>query len=203
MFMLAESTCFQTRARSGTGADAGLFQREGLAAHRWVRRAGYATIESRVQIKIDDPGGPEIRELLEEHLASVRRLSPPESVHALPIEGLRKPEITFWTVWENRELLGCGALKELDSQHGEIKSMRTVSRHLRKGVAQTLLHHIIGEAGRRGYRRLSLETGSMHAFEPARQLYARSGFTFCGPFADYGEDPNSVFMTKELGIEIG
>ena len=153
---------------------------------------------SIVHIQIDDLSGPEIRELLQEHLASMRLHSPPESVHALPIEGLRKPEITFWTVWENGELLGCGALKELDSQHGEIKSMRTASRHLRKGVAQTLLHYIIGEAGRRGYRRLSLETGSMQAFEPARQLYARSGFTFCGPFADYVEDPNSVFMTKEL-----
>jgi putative acetyltransferase len=151
-----------------------------------------------VHIRIDDLSGSEIRELLQEHLASMRRHSPPESVHALPIEGLRKPEITFWTVWEDGVLLGCGALKELDSQHGEIKSMRTASRHLRKGVAQTLLHYIIGEAGRRGYRRLSLETGSMQAFEIARQLYARSGFTSCGPFADYVEDPNSVFMTKEL-----
>jgi putative acetyltransferase len=151
-----------------------------------------------VHIKIDDLSGLEIRALLEEHLASMRRHSPPQSVHALPIEGLRMPEITFWTVWENGELLGCGALKELDSQHGEIKSMRTALRHVRKGVAQTLLHYIIGEAGRRGYRRLSLETGSMQAFEPARQLYTRSGFTFCGPFADYVEDPNSVFMTKEL-----
>ena len=155
-----------------------------------------------MQIKRDDLSGPEIRELLQEHLASMRQHSPPESVHALPIEGLCKPEITVWTVWENGELLGCGALKELDSQHGEIKSMRTASRHVRKGVAQTLLHHIIGEAGRRGYRRLSLETGSMEAFEPARELYARSGFTFCGPFAEYGEDPNSVFMTKELRVEI-
>ena len=162
------------------------------------RNIRFATIESLVHIRIDDLSGPEIRALLEEHLASMYLHSPPESVHALPIEGLRKPEITFWTVWENGELLGCGALKELDSQHGEIKSMRTAARHLRKGAAQTLLHHIIGEAGRRGYRRLSLETGSMQAFEPARQLYARGGFTFCGPFADYVEDPNSVFMTKEL-----
>ncbi|MBA3777207.1 MAG: GNAT family N-acetyltransferase [Betaproteobacteria bacterium] len=151
-----------------------------------------------MHIKLDDLSGSEIRELLQEHLASMRRHSPPESVHALPIDGLRKPEITFWTAWENGELLGCGALKELASQHAEIKSMRTSSRNLRKGVATTLLHYIIGEAVRRGYRRLSLETGSMKAFEPARQLYARSGFTFCGPFADYLEDPNSVFMTKEL-----
>lgn len=151
-----------------------------------------------MHIRIDDLSGPEIRELLEEHLASMKRQSPPESVHALPIEGLRRPEITLWTVWENGELLGCGALKELDSRHGEIKSMRTAERHLRKGVAQTLLHYIIGEARRRGYRRLSLETGSMQVFEPARQLYARGGFTSCGPFADYVEDPNSVFMTREL-----
>ena len=151
-----------------------------------------------MQIKRDDLSGPEIRELLQEHLANMYLHSPPESVHALPIEGLRKPEITFWTVWENGELLGCGALKELDSQHGEIKSMRTAARHLRKGVAQALLLYITGEAARRGYCRLSLETGSMQAFEPARQLYARGGFIFCGPFADYVEDPNSVFMTKEL-----
>jgi len=151
-----------------------------------------------VHIKIDDLSGPEIHELLDEHLASMRRHSPPESVHALPIEGLRKPEITFWTVWENGELLGCGSLKELDAQHGEIKSMRTAARHLRKGVARTLLRHIIGEATRRGYRRLSLETGSMEVFESARQLYARHGFIVCEPFADYVEDPNSVCMTKEL-----
>ena len=154
-----------------------------------------------MHIEIDDLSGSEIRELLQEHLASMRRHSPPESVHALPIEGLRKPEITFWT--EDGVLLGCGALKELDSQDGEIKSMRTASRHLRKGVARTLLHYIIGEAGHRGYRRLSLETGSMQAFEPARQLYAHSGFTSCGPFADYVEDPNSVFMTKELASKSG
>ena len=151
-----------------------------------------------MHIKIDDLSGPEIRELLDEHLASMRRHSPPESVHALPIEELRKPEITFWTVWENDELLGCGALKELDAQHGEIKSMRTAARHLRKGVGRTLLRHIIGEAMRRGYRRLSLETGSMEVFEPARQLYARHGFTICEPFANYVKDPNSVCMTKEL-----
>ena len=155
-------------------------------------------MESLVHIKIDDLSGLEIRELLREHLANMRMHSPPKSVHALPIEGLRKPEITFWTVWENGDLLGCGALKELDSQHGEIKSMRTASRHVRKGVARTLLHYIIGEAGRRGYRRLSLETGSMQAFEPARQLYAACGFTYCGPFAYYVNDPNSVFMTMEL-----
>jgi len=124
--------------------------------------------------------------------------SPHESVHALPIEGLRRPEISFWSVWESGELLGCGALKELDSQHGEIKSMRTSRPHQRRGVATAMLHHILAEARRRGYRRVSLETGSQAAFEPARQLYARAGFTYCGPFADYVDDPNSVFMTREI-----
>jgi putative acetyltransferase len=151
-----------------------------------------------VDIKIDDLEGPEVYELLREHLRSMSLLSPPESVHALDVEALRKPDVTFWTVWENDELVGCGALKELDPRHGEIKSMRTASTHLRKGVARNLLNHIIEEATRRGYRRLSLETGSMEAFEPARTLYANFGFTYCEPFADYVEDPYSVFMTREL-----
>jgi len=151
-----------------------------------------------MKIKIDDLKGPEIAALLEEHLQSMFLHSPPESVHALDIEALRQPEITFWTVWESGELLGCGALKELDAQHAEIKSMRTSSPHLRKGVGQHLLKHILEEARRRGYSRLSLETGSMEVFEPARQLYAKFGFTYCEPFAEYIKDPNSVFMTKEL-----
>ena len=151
-----------------------------------------------MNIRIDDLSGSEIRELLQEHLQSALLHSPPESVHALDVEGLRKPEVTFWTAWENGELFGCGALKELDSQHGEIKSMRTALLHLRKGVARNFLNHIIEEARRRGYCRLSLETGSMEAFAPARKLYADFGFTSCGPFADYVEDPYSVFMTREL-----
>ena len=151
-----------------------------------------------MQIKVDDLRGPEIQELLREHLRNMHEISPPESVHALDLEGLRRPEITFWTVWEAGELLGCGALKELDAGHAEIKSMRTAARHLRKGVAKTLLTYIIGEAVRRGYSRLSLETGSMEAFKPARRLYASFGFNYCAPFADYVEDPHSVFMTKEL-----
>jgi putative acetyltransferase len=125
-------------------------------------------------------------------------LSPPESVHALDLEGLRKPEITFWTAWSGDELLGCGALKELDPLHGEIKSMRTLLAHRRKGVARAILCHIIDEAKRRAYRRLSLETGSMKAFEPAQRLYASFGFTYCRPFGDYVEDPNSVFMSISL-----
>lgn len=151
-----------------------------------------------MDIKIDALNGSEIHELLREHLRDMALHSPPESVHALDVEALRKPGITFWTVWESGELLGCGALKELDSRHAEIKSMRTSSSHLRKGVAKNLLKHILEEGKRRGYTRVSLETGSMEAFEPARRLYADFGFTYCEPFADYTEDPYSVFMTRGL-----
>lgn len=125
-------------------------------------------------------------------------LSPPESVHALDLEGLRKPDVTFWTAWLGVELLGCGALKELDPAHGEIKSMRTVSAHRRKGVARAMLAHIMDEARRRRYVSVSLETGSMKAFEPAQRLYQSFGFRYCGPFGDYVEDPNSVFMSISL-----
>jgi putative acetyltransferase len=151
-----------------------------------------------VNIKTDDLSSPEVHALLREHLQSMALHSPPESVHALDLEALRSPEVTFWTALENGELLGCGALKELDSHHAEIKSMRTSSTHLRKGIAKALLLHLLEEAKRRRYARLSLETGSAEAFEPARRLYAASGFIECEPFADYIEDPYSVFMTREL-----
>ena len=151
-----------------------------------------------MEIRLGGLDCPEVGELLREHLRSLARHSPPESMHALDLESLRRPEITFWSVWAGGGLLGCGALKELDSRHGEVKSMRTVAKHLRQGVAARLLEHIFGEAQRRGYRRLSLETGSMAAFAPARRLYASCGFRACAPFADYTLDPNSVFMTKEL-----
>jgi len=151
-----------------------------------------------MEIRVDDLTGPEIVALLSEHLESMYSHSPPESVHALPIEKLREPDITFFSVWESGELMGCGALKELDPQHGEIKSMRTVSKHLRKGVGRAVLQHMIEEGKRRGYTRMSLETGSMAAFEPARKMYERVGFNYCPPFADYIEDPNSVFMTMKL-----
>lgn len=141
---------------------------------------------------------PEVAALLREHLHSMTLHSPPESIHALDLDKLRQPDITFWSAWEGSELMGCGAMKELDPLHGEIKSMRTASAHLRKGVAARLLEHIIGEARRRSYARLSLETGSMEAFAPAHKLYAGYGFEFCGPFADYVEDPYSLFMTMRL-----
>jgi putative acetyltransferase len=151
-----------------------------------------------MDIRLDDLSGSQVHALLEEHLRSMAKLSPPESVHALNLDELRKAEITFWTAWSEDVLLGCGALKELNARHGEIKSMRTAIAHRRKGVARAMLAHIIEEARKRSYSRLSLETGSMQAFEPAQSLYATFGFTYCRPFADYIEDPNSVFMTRSL-----
>jgi putative acetyltransferase len=153
---------------------------------------------TRLQIRIDDLRGPEIAALLEEHLRGMYATSPPESVHALDLGALRRPEITMWSAWQGAELLGCGALKQLERAHGEIKSMRTAAAHLRKGVAAAILREIIDEALRRDYRRLSLETGSGAAFAPAQALYRRFGFRPCGPFAGYVEDPFSFFMTREL-----
>ncbi len=155
-------------------------------------------MHAQIDIRIDDLSGSEISRLLQQHLQSMALHSPAESVHALDLEALRRPEITFWSAWRYAELLGCGALRELDVRHGEIKSMRTASLHLRQGVAARLMRHILEEAEQRSYTRLSLETGSAEAFAPARNLYARFGFHLCGPFADYVEDPYSVFMTREL-----
>ena len=146
----------------------------------------------------DDLTGAAIAALLSEHMAGMRQNSPPESVHALDLAGLQSPDITFWTAWEGDELLGCGALKELDSQHGEIKSMRTAQAHVGKGVASAILAQLMQEASRRSYRRLSLETGSGAAFDPAHKLYLKFGFAYCGPFAEYREDPFSRFMTLEI-----
>jgi putative acetyltransferase len=151
-----------------------------------------------LEIKIDDLSSPEIVELLGEHLRSLAVVTPPESRHALNLDGLRSPDVTFWSAWLGRALVGCGALKELDARHGEIKSMRTAAGHLRKGVGAFVLQHIIAEAKRRGYRRLSLETGAMPYFAPAHALYQKFGFKQCAPFAGYREDPNSLFMTREL-----
>ena len=153
-----------------------------------------------MKIEIDDLSRPAIHALLNEHLQNMYELSPPQSVHALDLDKLRKPEITFWTAWDGAVLLGCGALKELDSRHGEVKSMRTPSALRRRGAGRAILTHIIEVARSRAYERLSLETGSAEAFKPAQALYARFGFTRCGPFGDYAEDPNSVFMTLRLEV---
>lgn len=151
-----------------------------------------------MEIKFDDISGSEIAEFLEEHIREMKSVSPPESKHALDLAGLRKPEIAFWTVWDDGRLTGCGAMKELDADRAEIKSMRTTASCRGKGIASMLLQHILNEAKLRGYRRISLETGSMPFFQPARNLYAKYGFKNCAPFSKYKEDPNSIFMSKNL-----
>ena len=151
-----------------------------------------------MDLRLDDLRHPTVIALLQEHLDWMHRISPPESVHALDLDALRRPDITFWTLWDGEALAGCGALRELAQGQGEVKSMRTAQTHLRRGVAARMLEHILAEARRRGYARLSLETGSMDYFAPARALYARAGFRPCGPFGDYVDDPNSVFMTRTL-----
>ena len=136
---------------------------------------------------------------MREHLHDMVGVSPPQSRHALDVEELRRPDITFWGMWDGDELAGCAALKEICDDHGEIKSMRTTTRYLRQGVAEQLLQHLIDEAIMRGYRRLSLETGSMDFFAPARALYSKFGFSNVAPFGSYVEDPNSVYMSRAIG----
>ncbi len=152
----------------------------------------------QIAIREDDPSRPVVADLLTTHLDTMAQHSPPESVHALDLSGLQAPDVTFWAAWHGSDLLGCGALKELDGRHGEIKSMHTAEAFRGNGVGARILEHMLAEARRRSYDRLSLETGSMEAFAPARALYARYGFSYCDPFADYRGDPHSVFMTLEL-----
>lgn len=154
--------------------------------------------QRELDIREDDLTGDAVAALLGEHLEDMHEITPPGSVHALPLDALRAPDVTFWSAWEGNELVGCGALKEIDAETGEIKSMRTASGHRGRGVGSRVLRHIIGEARRRAYRHLFLETGSMPEFEPARSLYRRHGFSLRGPFGDYADDPNSVFMTKAV-----
>ena len=151
-----------------------------------------------MRIETDDLTRPQVLALLNEHLTNMYELSPPESVHALDVSKLRGSDITFWTVWDDGELLGCGALKELSPTHGEVKSMRTPQKMRRRGAGRAVLSHIVGVARERTYQLLSLETGSAEAFLPAQKLYESFGFTYCGPFGDYKDDPNSVFMQLRL-----
>jgi putative acetyltransferase len=151
-----------------------------------------------MEIVVDDLTGAEIAEFLDEHIQEMRSVTPPESKHALDLDGLRVPEITFWTMIEDGRVLACGALKLLGNDEGEIKSMRVVPDCRQRGVASTMLQHILAEARRKGLVRLYLETGAFEFFEPARRLYLKHGFELCGPFAEYKPDPNSVFMTKSL-----
>lgn len=151
-----------------------------------------------MKIVEDDLSGASVAVLLKEHLEGMARHSPPQNIHALDLDELRAPDVTFWTAWDNGELLGCGALKELNASHGEIKSMRTARAHLRQGVAATMLQHLVDECRRRSYLRLSLETGSGAAFDPAISLYEKFGFEHCGPFSEYRADSFSRFMTLKL-----
>jgi putative acetyltransferase len=154
-----------------------------------------------VEIRLGGLETQQVASLLAEHLEEMHRYSPPESVHALDLDRLRTPDLTFWSLWDGDEVLGCAALRELDPTHGELKSMRTATAHRRRGVAAALLDHVVGEARRRGYRLLSLETGSPAEFAPARTMYAAYGFTPCGPFGPYLDDEFSVFMTLDLGAQ--
>ena len=151
-----------------------------------------------MDIRIDDLQGSAIQALLQVHLDAMYEHSPPESVHALDLDALRHPSITFWTAWDGEELLGCGALKQHSAEHGELKSMRTASAHVRKGVAKAILRHIESAARAKGIQRISLETGPHAPFAAAQKLYASEGFVECGPFADYVLDPYSMFMSKTL-----
>ena len=153
---------------------------------------------ARLEIRQGDLSDPRIADFLEAHMRDMRAVSPPESKHALDLDGLRRPEIDFWSMWQGLELVGCGALKRLDEDHAELKSMRIASVMRRRGAATCLLEFIFAEARRMGFDRMSLETGAMPFFAPARALYERHGFTSCPPFADYRSDPNSVFMTRSL-----
>ncbi len=153
---------------------------------------------SELDVREDDLTGPEVIALLAQHLDDMHTHTPAESVHALDVDRLRADGVTFWSAWSDGRLAGCGALKQLDPTHAEVKSMRTDDELRGRGVAGTLLTHMIAVARDRGYRRLSLETGSNPPFEPARRLYERHGFTYCKPFGDYELDPWSVFMSLDL-----
>jgi putative acetyltransferase len=148
--------------------------------------------------RIDDLTGAPTRALIAQHLASMHESSPPESVHALGVEKLRQPDVTFWSAWVGDTLAGCGALKTIDAQRGEIKSMRVADAFRGTGIGRATLEHIMQEARRRKMTSLWLETGTAAAFTPAHRLYESAGFQRCGPFDGYVEDPFSVFMTRAL-----
>jgi putative acetyltransferase len=156
--------------------------------------------EGAVRIEIDNLSRKEVHDLLREHLENMRAITPPGSVHALDLERLRAPEITFWTAWDEGDggLLGCAALKSWGAEFGEVKSMRTPAARRRQGAGRVLLAHVIAEARGRGYQRLHLETGAAEGFRPARALYESFGFVYGEPFGDYKPDPNSVFMWLAL-----
>jgi putative acetyltransferase len=155
-------------------------------------------VTSGVEIAVDDPRAADVRSLLERHLAFAHEHTPPEDVHALDLSGLLDASVTFFSARRGAELVAIGAIKELDDRHGELKSMHTAAAERGRGVGQAMVDHLVGVARQRGYHRVSLETGTMAAFAPARSLYARVGFMPCGPFGDYRPSPNSAFMTLPL-----
>lgn len=152
----------------------------------------------RLRIVEDDPTGAEIAALLQLHLDEMHQWSPPESVHAMPVDRLRQSDVTFYAAWDGATLAGCGALKHLDGTHGELKSMRAAPQYRGRGVGKAMLLHLLAEARLRGYSRVSLETGRPEAFAPARGLYEAHGFTECPPFADYVLDNFSICMKRTL-----
>ena len=151
-----------------------------------------------MDIRRDDLTGERIITLLRGHVAYMRTITPPGSSHALDLDGLRQADIRFWTMWDQDVLLGCGALKHLDEKSAEIKSMHTTQVRRGQGLGQIMLEHLLACARKSGYEQVLLETGSFDAFVPARSLYEKNGFEYCEPFADYVEDPNSVFMRLAL-----
>ncbi|GAB2834864.1 GNAT family N-acetyltransferase [Microbacterium insulae] len=155
-------------------------------------------MQTTIDIRDDDLSGEATRRLIAAHLAGMHDTSPPESVHALDLDRLRHPSISFWSAWIGGELAGIGALKALDDERGELKSMRVDDRFLGTGVGRALLRHIVAAARERGMTSLWLETGSTAEFLPAQRLYASEGFVECGPFEGYSPDPFSVFMTREI-----
>jgi putative acetyltransferase len=150
------------------------------------------------EITADDPRASDIRDLLARHLEFARSVTPPGHVHALDVDGLLDPAVAFFSFRRDGELLAVGALKQLDAGHAELKSMHTAAHARGAGIGRAVLAHLIGVARDRGCSRVSLETGSMPAFGPARALYASAGFTPCGPFGDYPPSPTSSFMTLPL-----
>ncbi|MEM5527215.1 GNAT family N-acetyltransferase [Gammaproteobacteria bacterium AS21] len=153
-----------------------------------------------LEIKQDDLTGSQIQALLQEHLSDMHATSPAESVHALDLQALKSPSITFWTIWHEQTLAGCAALQKIDDSHLELKSMRSAKQFKNQGIASTMLKFLIAHAKQAGFEKISLETGSMDYFKPAHQLYKKHGFSHCPPFANYVKDINSIFMTLDLAV---
>lgn len=155
-------------------------------------------MDATLLFRVDDLSGDGVRGLIAQHLSEMHAVSPPESVHALDVDRLRDPSVTFWSAWDGDALVGCGALKRLDAERGEIKSMRIADSYRNRGFGRPILDHLIAQARAMDLRSLWLETGSTPEFAPAIRLYERAGFVRCGPFGDYVLDPYSIFMTRPV-----